>query len=171
MENQIYLWSITAVVYILLVVGAVGSFIPVVPGPLLAGVGIFCVKVFAPDFPVSWSLAVASLVVAVLAQLVDFAATWLGAKKFGATWRGVLGAFVGVIAGMFIPPPLFWIFVAPLVFALLFEWVGGASFENATRAGVGAFIGSVISSVLKFAMMVLLALWFTFGLWSAVAVQ
>ena len=171
MENQIYLWSITAVVYILLVVGAVGSFVPVVPGPLLAGAGIFCVKVFAPDFPVSWSLAVASLVVAVLAQLVDFAATWLGAKKFGATWRGVLGAFVGVIAGMFIPPPLFWIFVAPLVFALLFEWMGGASFEAATRAGVGAFIGSVLSSVLKFAMMVFLAAWFTFGLWSAVAAQ
>lgn len=169
MENQIYLWSITAFVYILLIVGAVGSFIPVVPGPLLAGVGIFCVKVFAPDFPVSWSLAAASLVVAVLAQLVDFVATWLGAKKFGATWRGVLGAFVGVIAGMFIPPPLFWIFVAPLVFALLFEWIGGASLKSATRAGVGAFVGSVLSSVLKFAMMVFLAAWFTFGLWSAVA--
>lgn len=171
MENQIYLWSITAFVYILLIVGAVGSFIPVVPGPLLAGVGIFCVKVFAPDFPVSWGLAVASLVVAVLAQLVDFVATWLGAKKFGATWRGVLGAFVGVIAGMFIPPPLFWIFVAPLVFALLFEWMGGASLKNATRAGVGAFIGSTLSSVLKFVMMVLLAAWFTFGLWSAVAAK
>lgn len=171
MENQIYLWSITAFVYILLIVGAVGSFIPVVPGPLLAGVGIFCVKVFAPDFPVSWGLAAASLVVAVLAQLVDFVATWLGAKKFGATWRGVLGAFVGVIAGMFIPPPLFWIFVAPLVFALLFEWIGGASFEAATRAGVGAFVGSVLSSVLKFVMMVLLAAWFTFGLWSAVAAK
>ena len=171
MENQIYLWSITAFVYILLIVGAVGSFIPVVPGPLLAGVGIFCVKVFAPDFPVSWGLAVASLVVAVLAQLVDFVATWLGAKKFGATWRGVLGAFVGVIAGMFIPPPLFWIFVAPLVFALLFEWIGGASLKNATRAGVGAFIGSTLSSVLKFVMMVLLAAWFTFGLWSAVAAK
>lgn len=169
MENQIYLWSITAFVYILLIVGAVGSFIPVVPGPLLAGVGIFCVKVFAPDFPVSWGLSVASLVVAVLAQLVDFVATWLGAKKFGATWRGVLGAFVGVIAGMFIPPPLFWIFVAPLVFALLFEWIGGASLKNATRAGVGAFIGSTLSSVLKFVMMVLLAAWFTLGLWAAVA--
>ena len=97
MENQIYIACWAGVVYIMLAVGAVGSFIPVVPGPLLAGLAVLCFKIFVPSAEISWWLAGAAVAVAVFAQLVDIFASWIGAKKFGATWRGVFGAFVGEI--------------------------------------------------------------------------
>ena len=149
MENQIYIACWAGVVYIMLAVGAVGSFIPVVPGPLLAGLAVLCFKIFVPSAEISWWLAGAAVAVAVFAQ------------KFGATWRGVFGAFVGVFAGMLIPPPMLWIFIAPLFFALAFELFGGASWRDATRAGVGAFLGTVFASVFKFLSVVFLALWFS----------
>lgn len=161
MENQIYIACWAGVVYILLAVGAVGSFIPVVPGPLLAGLAVLCFKIFVPSAEISWWLAGAAVAVAVFAQLVDIFASWIGAKKFGATWRGVFGAFVGVFAGMLIPPPMLWIFIAPLFFALAFELFGGASWRDATRAGVGAFLGTVFAAVFKFLSVVFLALWFS----------
>ena len=49
MENQIYIACWAGVVYIMLAVGAVGSFIPVVPGPLLAGLAVLCFKIFVPS--------------------------------------------------------------------------------------------------------------------------
>ena len=151
MENQIYIACWAGVVYIMLAVGAVGSFIPVVPGPLLAGLAVLCFKIFVPSAEISWWLAGAAVAVA----------SWIGAKKFGATWRGVFGAFVGVFAGMLIPPPMLWIFIAPLFFALAFELFGGASWRDATRAGIGAFLGTVFASVFKFLSVVFLALWFS----------
>lgn len=161
MENQIYIACWAGVVYIMLMVGAVGSFIPVVPGPLLAGLAVFGFKIFVPSAEISWWLAGAAVAVAVAAQLVDIFASWIGAKKFGATWRGVFGAFVGVFAGMLIPPPILWIFIAPLFFALAFELFGGATWRDATRAGFGAFLGTVFASVFKFLSVVFLALWFS----------
>ncbi len=149
-------------VYILLFIAALGSFLPVLPGPLIAGVGVLGFKLLFPDSPVSWWLVGTAVFVAVLSQFIDIFATWIGAKKFGATWRGAVGAFIGVFVGIFMPPPIIWIFIAPLIFAFLFEWLGGASIRNATNAGIGAFLGSVFASVFKFLSVVFLAVWFSF---------
>ncbi len=164
MEDQIYIACAAFAVYAMFAVGALGSFLPVLPGPLLAGVALFGFKVFVPSVPISWLLVWVGVAVALIAQFLDFITTYIGVKKFGATWRGAFGAFVGVFVGIFIPPPLVWIFLAPFVFALAFEWIGGASFRDATKAGFGAFIGSLAASVLKFVMVVFLALWFTLEL-------
>ena len=164
MEQQIYIISATLVVYILFFVGALGSFLPILPGPLLAGVGLLAFKVLVPAASISWWLVGVGVAFAVIAQFLDLVTTWIGAKKFGATWRGALGAFVGVFVGIFLPPTLIWIFIAPLVFAFLFEWFGGATVRASAKAGVGAFVGAMAASVLKFLMVVFLAVWFTFEL-------
>lgn len=141
--------------------GALGSFLPVIPGPLIAGLGLLGFKLIFP-MSISWWLVIAGIIIAVFSQIIDIVATWLGAKKFGATWRGTLGAFVGVFIGMFLPPPLIWIFIAPLVCALLFELLGGADIRKATNAGIGALVGTILASVIKFLMVVFLAVWFSF---------
>ncbi len=167
MEQDIYIFTGVLTVYLLLFLSALGSFIPVIPGPMLAGLGLLGFKLIFPESPVSWVLVVAGIIVAVVSQFIDIFATWIGAKKFGATWRGALGAFIGVFFGIFMPPPIIWIFIAPLIFAFAFEWLGGASVRSAANAGVGAFLGSILASVFKFLSVVFLAVWFSFSVASA----
>ncbi len=150
-------------VYLLLFVGALGSFLPVLPGPLIAGIALLGFKLIFPESPVSWALVIAGVAVAIVSQFIDIFATWIGAKKFGATWRGALGAFIGVFVGIFMPPPIIWIFLAPLIFAFGFEWLGGASVRRAANAGIGAFLGSLLASIFKFLSVVFLAVWFSFS--------
>ena len=148
-------------VYLLLIVGAVGAFLPILPGPAIAFVGVLLFKIFVPNSPVSWTFIIVSGLLTAVAQMVDFLMSWVGAKKFGATWKGALGAFVGAIVGIFIPPPLLWIFIGPLVGAFAFEFLGGAGLKVSTKAGLGAFIGTVLASVFKFIVIVFMALYFT----------
>jgi uncharacterized protein YqgC (DUF456 family) len=161
MEQNIYIICGAFAIYILMFLGALGSFLPVIPGPLIAGLGLLGFKLIFP-MSISWWLVIAGIIIAVFSQIIDIVATWLGAKKFGATWRGTLGAFIGVFIGMFLPPPLIWIFIAPLVCALLFELLGGADIHKATNAGIGALVGTILASVIKFLMVVFLAVWFSF---------
>lgn len=161
MEHDIYIICGVLTIYLLMFIGALGSFIPIIPGPLIASLGLLGFKLILP-MSISWGLVIAGIVIAVFAQIIDFVATWLGAKKFGATWRGTLGAFIGVFVGMFMPPPIIWIFIAPLVCALLFELLGGADVRKATNAGIGAMLGTILASVIKFLMVVFLAVWFSF---------
>ncbi|MBQ6534428.1 MAG: DUF456 family protein, partial [Opitutales bacterium] len=101
MDCGVYEFCAAGAVYLLFFVGAVGSFVPVIPGPFLAGLAPLGYKLVFPEGCVSWELAAAGIFAAAFGQIVDFLASWLGAKKFGATKYGIAGAFVGVIAGIF----------------------------------------------------------------------
>ena len=70
----------------------------------------------------------------------------------GATWKGAVGALVGGVVGIFIPPPLFWIFVGPVVGAVLGEMLGGRGVRDAGRAGWGTFLGSMVALAAKLAV-------------------
>ena len=68
---------------------------------------------------------------------------------------------VGVVVGIFIPPPMVWIFAAPVLFAFAFEYMVGASARQSAKAGVGTFVGALASSLVKFLLVVMMAFWFT----------
>lgn len=125
----------------------------------MAFLAILVYKLCLPE-EISWGCVIFALVMTAIAQILDFVMSFWGAKKFGATWRGCAGAFVGVFVGMFIPPQLLWIFIAPLVFAFAFELIGGVGVEAAGKAGIGAFIGSLLASVVKFMLVVAMAAYF-----------
>lgn len=161
MESQIYTFSGVALVYLAFLIGAAGCFLPVIPGVVLAAAALVLFKVFVPESPLSWAFVAVAAALSVLAQLLDFIMTWYGAKKFGATKWGAFGAFVGVVVGIFIPPPMVWIFAAPVLFAFAFEYMGGASARQAAKAGVGTFVGALASSLVKFLLVVMMAFWFT----------
>src|SRR6185369_9583960 len=83
----------------------------------------------------------------------------LGAKKFGSTWRGALGAIIGGLVGLFLGP--IGILVGPFLGAMLFEIVGGKKYKEAANAGLGAMIGLILGIVGKFSIGVLMILSFT----------
>ena len=128
-------------VYIACLLAAIGAFLPVLPGPLLSFAAILVFKLVFPESGVGWLNVWICGFLAAFAQLADIFMSWLGAKKFGATWRGGLGAFIGVFVGIFLPPPIFWIFVAPLAGAFLGEWLGGANIRGIRQSRLGCICG------------------------------
>ena len=124
---------------LVMMVGVVGSIVPFLPGPplvMLAAVGHWLwFREHSASIPVL--LYLAALTVAAL--VLDHFASVYGAKQFGATWRGLVGAFVGGVVGIFFSIP--GIIVGPFVGAVLFELMGGYKIDKASRAGLGATLG------------------------------
>lgn len=132
---------------LVMLVGLVGSVLPGLPGTplvLLAAVGHRLW--FGEHGPGNLVLA-ALLLLTVLSLAFDSLATLLGAKKMGATWRGVAGAMLGVLVGLFFGP--LGILVGPFVGAVLLELAGGRALAEAARAGAGATIGFLLGTAGK----------------------
>jgi uncharacterized protein YqgC (DUF456 family) len=91
-------------------------------------------------------LTLTVLVLLTIASLVlDFLSGLLGAKKLGATWRGMTGAVVGAIVGLFFSLP--GLILGPIIGAFLFELIGGREWRESAKAGVGALIGMVLGTL------------------------
>ena len=73
-----------------------------------------------------------------------------GARKFGASWKGAVGAFLGAFIGFFLPPPLLWLILGPIVGAIIGELCAGRTLQAGSKAGLCAIIGSIIAFALKF---------------------
>ena len=96
-----------------------------------------------------------------LSLAMDYLASMYGAKRLGATWRGVLGAVVGGTIGMFFALP--GILVGPFLGALLFEMMGGREWKQAAQAGLGAVIGLFVGALGKLACCVAMMGLFAFN--------
>lgn len=145
-------WSyvVMGVAGLMVLVGIVGSVLPALPGSLLVFAGLV-LAAWAEGFVYvgGWAIALLAFLTA-LTMGVDVAATALGAKKFGASGRAILGASVGMLVGMFFGLP--GILLGPFVGAVVGEYSVQRSLERAGRAGVGAWIGFLVGSVGKLAL-------------------
>jgi hypothetical protein len=127
------------VTLLVMLVGLAGSIVPVLPGPPLVLIAALGHRLWFGQHSAS-GLVLLSLTVLTLASLLlDYFASMYGAKRFGATWRGVLGAFIGGLIGLFFSIP--GIIIGPFLGALVFELLGGYEFDKASRAGLGATLG------------------------------
>ncbi len=132
---------------VLLAAGVAGLVLPVRPGAVLLPLGVLALA-WAGDFTVlGWGTVVFSLVISAAILVVDWAATVLGAKAFGASRWAVVGSAVGLVVGLFLGP--LGIVLGPVVGAVAFELAKDPDVRRAARAGVGTFVGFVVGSVLK----------------------
>ncbi len=135
---------------LVMLVGVVGSVIPGVPGTpvvLLAAVGHrLCFGAAGANNWVLLGLGFLTLV----SLLIEWLAGVLGTRRFGGTWRGMIGALVGGIAGMFFSLP--GIILGPIIGAVVFELAGGCRMGQAARAGVGTLVGWLVGSAAKVAI-------------------
>ena len=129
-------------------VGLAASFLPVLPGSVIAWVGIVIHKLWLWEESVSWTFFAVATVLVVLAQVVDLVFTYWGARRFGATWRGGVGAVFGGISGMifFSLPGLI---LGPIVGAVAGELLGGRRLKAAGKAGVGTIVGGIVAFFFK----------------------
>ena len=94
----------------------------------------------------SWLFAL----IALLAHIVDFLAGVLGAKKFGAHRRALIGAAVGAVLGIFFG--FAGIILGPFIGAVLGQLSAKSDIQTAGIAGVGAWIGLILGTAVKMAL-------------------
>jgi uncharacterized protein YqgC (DUF456 family) len=161
-----YLWASLLVVgcfigWLLNLVALPGNWLIVGGAALFAGL--------IPEEPergVAWRTVVALLILAVVGEIIEFAAGAAGAAKQGASRRAIalsmVGAIAGSVLGLTIGAPI------PVVGSLVMALLGGAAgaFAGAylgeawkgrdesarTAAGRGAFFGRIWGTVGKFAV-------------------
>jgi uncharacterized protein YqgC (DUF456 family) len=144
----IVLWIAAGV---LIVIGAVGLVLPVLPGAPLIFIGAL-LAAWAEDFQYlgMWSLVVLGAL-AVLAVAVDFIASAFGVNRFGASRRAVAGATLGALLGLFFGGPV-GVLVGPFVGAVVGELTVRRNLAAAGRAGVGAALGLALGTAGKLAI-------------------
>jgi len=154
--NLLYLyWALIVV----MVVGIIGAVVPAIPGiSLIAGSAV--VWAIATGFPQS---AVIPMVVAIVILLlgigIDFLAGYLGAKQAGASNWGQIGAFVGMLLGMFgllplVPlsgpfGPLLGIILGSAIGAIVGEMLYRRNLVIAFKAALGIIVGTVVGNLIQ----------------------
>ncbi len=152
------LWALAA---LLVALGVAGLLLPALPGAPLIFAGLVAAS-WAEDFAfVGWPWLALLGAIAALTYAVDFAATALGAQRYGASPRAVVGAVLGGLVGLFFGPLGF--VLGPFAGAVLAELTLRKDLEAAQRAGVGATLGLLLGGFAKLALAFLMI-----GLFAAV---
>ncbi|WP_374339867.1 DUF456 domain-containing protein [Methyloversatilis sp.] len=144
---DILLWVIAA---LLVLVGLAGVVLPALPGiPLMFGG--FLMMAWLDDFTRIGSVTLTMLgVLTVLAWLIDFAASVIGAQRVGASSLALVGAAVGTVLGLF--AGLIGLLFAPLAGAAIGEFIARRDALQAARVGVATWLGMLIAAVAKVAI-------------------
>ena len=147
----------------LMVLGIIGSFLPVLPGPITSWVGLL-VLYLMPEIEVGLPTLIMTLIIAVLIWILDYIIPALGTKKFGGTKAGMIGTSVGLIIGLFTPIPG-GIIIGPFVGAFVGELVNKADSKTALKAAFGSFLGFLTSAFIKFVVALIYLGLFILILW------
>lgn len=169
------LWWIASVG--LIVVGVIGTVLPMLPGTILVLAGIVLGAWIDGFAHVSgWTLGFIA-VLAVLAWITDYVAALMGAKRAGASTLALLGAAVGTVLGIMMG--LVGLLFMPLLGAMAGEYwsqrqrLGPAAMsgelaaagQQAARVGVATWIGLLLGTVIKLVLTFLMIGIFVIALW------
>ena len=157
---------VTAILWLaataLIVIGVAGTVLPVVPGAILVFGGI-ALAAWIDDFariPV-WLLLLLAVLTA-MAWVVDYLAAAAGAKRAGASKLAIIGAGVGTIAGIF--SGLWGLLFMPLAGAAIGEYVARRDAWRAGKVGVATWIGLLLGTAVKVALVFAMVGIFVFAL-------
>ncbi len=150
-------WLVTGC---LLVAGAVGCVLPVLPGHLILFIAAIAHRLMlGTDSGLQWwSFVVLALLMAI-SQAFEMISGAAGTRWFGGTRWGAAGALIGSIVGLFFLP--FGLLVGPLVGAFACEMVfAKKETRPAAISGVGSVVGVLAGMGFKIVVGLLMILWF-----------
>jgi uncharacterized protein YqgC (DUF456 family) len=78
------------------------------------------------------------------AYALDFIATAVGARRFGTSWWGVVGAVAGIVVGLFLG--LAGLLIGPFLGAFAAELMARRGVRQAGCAGLGAWLGLLLGT-------------------------
>src|SRR5260370_41199532 len=135
---ELFWWLFTVVLF---AVGLIGTVLPVFPGTtfILAGAVIHRLML-GPEKSIGWRSIVLLTLLTLATYALDFLSGYLGAKYFGATKWGMIGAGLGALIGIFFG--IIGFFVGPLGGAIAGEFLAGKRMIDAGRGGWGSVMGN-----------------------------
>jgi uncharacterized protein YqgC (DUF456 family) len=131
---------------LLVVIGFIGAFLPVVPGLPISYAGLLILQLTAAPFSLTFMLVWAGITILFGFILDNVIPAW-ATKKSGGSAYGVTGSIVGLIAGLFFPPVGF--IIGPLAGAFAGEIIAGQKSDRAIKSALGAFVGFMAATGLK----------------------
>ena len=135
--------------FICMLIGILGSFLPVLPGPGISWVGIallYFTSVVPADY---WVLGI-TLCITIVLSILDYIIPAQGTKRFGGSKYGIWGTNIGLVIGIFSPIP-FGFLIGPFVGAFVGELFFDASNHGrALKAATGSFVGFLASTFIQF---------------------
>lgn len=154
---------IVSLAAIFMLVGVLGSFLPILPGIPLSWVGLLILHL-ASVVPLNYPFLGITLLITLIIFALQYAIPALGTKYFGGSKQGMWGATLGFFAGLFIPIP-FAILIAPFVGAYLGEILNKSDSKTALRSASGSFIGLLASTFMEFVVTSIFLLLFIWKVW------
>ncbi len=162
METILYILAL-----LLPVVGIAGCFLPVIPGPPIAFLGLLVLQ-FSNKHPFSVHIIVIMAIVTLVVTIADYLAPVLSTKKFGGSKLGAWGCVLGTIIGLFIPWGLLYMpFVGAFVGEIIYNNLqkSDSDISQAFKAACGAFVGFVGATFFKLITCLIIFIAVLFGMW------
>lgn len=133
---------------ILCLLGIVGSFSPIIPGPITSWFGLLVIH-FSKLIPFDNQFLFITFLIAALIFGLDLIIPILGLKKLGGSKKGLIGSTIGLLLGLFLagPPGLL---IGSFFGAISGEYVNNNSLKKSFRPAVGTFIGMAVGTTIKF---------------------
>jgi uncharacterized protein YqgC (DUF456 family) len=141
---------IWALAVVLVVVGFAGVVLPALPGTILIFAGLLLAAWADGFMRVGFVTIVALGLLTVATYFVDVVTMALGMKRLGATRRAAAGAAIGSVAGLFFGLP--GLIIGPFAGAIIGELTSHRDLRRAGRAGIAAWIGFLVGTVVKIAL-------------------
>ena len=142
---ELFWWLLTIVLF---AVGLIGTVLPVLPGTtIILAAAIIHRLVLGAEKSIGWKTIVALVLLTLLSYVFDFLGSYFGAKYFGATKWGAVGAILGALVGLFLG--LIGLFVGPVIGAVVGEVIAGKRMIDAGRAGWGSLLGNIGAMLAK----------------------
>lgn len=132
---------------LLMLIGLIGCFIPILPGPPINYAGLLLLQLLDPA-PFSIKFMGIWAVVTIVVFLLDYLVPLYGAKRYGGSKWGILGCSLGLIAGLIFFPP-FGIIIGPVLGAFIAETLHGRESKDALKAAFGSFVGFLVGTLTK----------------------
>ena len=165
--REVLSYLVFGVTLLFFLLGLMGSLLPLVPGSALILAGcVWQASLGDKDLGVwSWVFLVGLFILSLVTEKLSGI---LGAKTFGASKVGIIGAIVGAVVGSLCFTPLVGLTVAPFIGAILGEvFFGKKKLFSAAWAGTGATLGLITGYVLEFCLGVVMILYFCFAYFTA----
>ncbi len=135
---------------IFMLLGLIGSFLPVLPGPPLSWLSLFVLS-FTTAIPTNWTFLGITLAITVVITILDYWIPTIGVKRFGGSRKSMVGSVIGMIIGLLSPIP-FGIILGTFLGAFIGELLNNSDERTAAKSAIGALMGFLVSSLMKFAL-------------------
>lgn len=148
---------------VLMIVGILGSFLPVLPGVPVSWLGLLVLHL-APSIPMNYWLLGITLVIALIIYGLNLVIPAMGTKQFGGSKAGMIGATIGLVVGLIAPVP-FGVLIGPFVGAFIGEIINKSNSKSALKAAFGSFIGFLASSFMEFVIALGFLILYIYKVW------